>query len=115
MDAERLAVKWQVWLRQGCKSPIDGTSLPNCGGALHEVFVQRSDVPVSSPARQAILTCPMNLVVVTDWQNENMTAEMNRANMRHLINSYGEEVIDAWLRALPMKLKKTVRGCLVTG
>jgi hypothetical protein len=115
MDARRLAAKWKAWLRQGMKSPIDGQSLPDCGGDAHEVWVSRSDVPRSSPARPLILTEPMNLVVVTNGQNVNMTAEMNRKCMLHLIEKYGEAAIDEWLAGLPMRNKKTVQGCLSEG
>jgi hypothetical protein len=119
---ERVIVKWKVWIRQKGKSVIDGTPLPNVEGDLHEVWVQKSDLPSSNPLREEIHLEPMNLVLTTNLQNTEMGGNNHRC-MQYLVVIYGEDAINQWLHSLDERLSemgkqplnKTVESCMELG
>lgn len=130
MDSERIKAKWLAWLTQGTISAMD--TLGDCvfleghrgqpvqifeaGGDLHEIWLQKSDVPRSrEDLWREIHCCQLNLALVTNQQNINMTAEQNRQLMRWKVQFSGEETIDRWLKGLNLKLPCSVQSKLITG
>lgn len=126
MNATRLLAKIAVWYRQCRCSLLDSEGvcifradhpgriirLPEGEGALHEVWWQKSDLRKYTYAYRIAHQEPMNLVLVTNQQNENMTRAMNRENMLYLLSHYGYWRVDGWVSGLPARDHKTARMCL---
>ena len=106
-------VKWQVFLRDGGKSPYSGKP----GIQMHEEWITRYMVMgMCDDAREAIFE-PENCVLLTPDENTNITHEIHAANRRHLIRVYGVEHLQAWIshfcdeygyRGRPILLEETI-------
>lgn len=95
----RRVVKNQIVMERGMISELSGDYGDHLDLDLHEVFVQRSDLP----GRGDDLSSKYNCVLVTNEENINMSQEQNVELGRKLIKRYGEKAIQQWIKSLKMK------------